>query len=247
MKKSRPVTPLDTSTSQDFASDCKRRGDLLGNWAELFALSGSKRAKEIEEERDRYWENTVIELWREDERTARPILYEAKDRLRETLALSGLPKSETGRGKLEAICRSSKKADKAKAPMARIALDAWAAFDAVEREIEKCKWSVALDSAIRLGCCIGRLQGKNEIGAARRGKGPVKELVRKAYQVWNGNSAMKRKHPRFDTHAARVCCEELRGSKFSSLGNMISALKAEERRRQDVAAFLRKYPLAEVE
>lgn len=249
MKKSRSATPRDKARSRDIASHSKHLVDLLnpGGWADLMALPGSKKTAEIEEERNRYLKTTILELWREDERSAWPILYAARERLRETLALSGLPKSETGREKLEAICSSSKKADKAKASMARIALDAWAAFEVVKGDIEKCKWSAALDSAIRLGCCIGRLQGKNEIGAARRGKGGVKELLRNAYQTWNDIPAKNRKHPKFDKQAAMDCCKELRKKGAWSLGNMISALKAEERRRQGVAAILRKFPLAEVE
>lgn len=250
MKKSRSTTPSDTNTSRERASYCNRLVDLLnpsGGWDESIVRLGSERAKEIAEERNRFWKTVILERRSDDKRSAWRVFYGARERLRDELKLSGLPKSEIGIPKLKAISRSSKKADKAKAPMASIALDAWTALDAARRDIEECKWSAALDSAILLGCCVGRLQGKNEIGAARRGKGNVEKLLKKAYQVWNDTPGKKKKNPRFDKQAAMDCCAELRGTGSWSLGNMISILKAQERRRQNDAAYLRKFPLGEVE
>jgi hypothetical protein len=203
----------------------------VGDPIDLGAKTASNLGKSCNSapECDRNVERMIPELLDQDKQSARQGLGQGLLDLKLQLSLARLPRRSDFGKRLIEIVRSSSKQDKEKAPMAAIAVDALAAYDSAREGIADAKLKGAFEAAVVFGRCIGRLEERIGGAAPRRGKGAVRAQLLRAYQEWQRDPS-KKKGPKFDLQTAMRYSKELTLRGPRSLANMISELKAEEKK-----------------
>ena len=161
------------------------------------------------------------------------------DDLARLLLTAGIEPASTIRDLTQIAARKSKQ-DRLSSRVAPIAIEAIHARRDSEKAIQKCKWSEAAASAIRLGRCVGRIE--EMVDRFREGQTDWMHYLFLARERWRSDPKKEVKH--FDEQCVWAYGSPiLRNLKPQTIKNLLTRFRKSPHRRRSLLLATRKVPL----